>query len=165
MHLAFSISMWCIYYTKSWLQVRDSIWSHFGHQFSCQPTTGLVATKQKYPEKAGTIIRTSSVFHGDRWFCLWAMMILVLISMCNGMTSYLHEKVYFLMFVTDVLLWSESNWVHGTYPSSILQPIAPNLQSLLDPQAMCHKVVLIFFANRHKTYMEKVYGILVYLHY
>ena len=56
-----------------------SIWSHFGHQFSRQPTTGLAATKHRHPEKAGTIIRASGEFHGHGWFCLWAMAILMLI--------------------------------------------------------------------------------------
>ena len=34
-----------------------------GLDFSRQPTTGLGATKQKHPEKAGTIVRASSKFH------------------------------------------------------------------------------------------------------
>ena len=42
----------------------------FGLNFSRQPTTGLVATKQRHPEKAGTIVRASIEFHGHRRFCL-----------------------------------------------------------------------------------------------
>ena len=41
-----------------------------GINFSHQPTTGLAATKHRHPEKAGTIIRAFSKFHGNRWFCL-----------------------------------------------------------------------------------------------
>jgi len=37
-----------------------------GLDFSCQPNTGLGATKQRRPEKAGTIVRASSEFDGRR---------------------------------------------------------------------------------------------------
>jgi len=42
----------------------------FGLNFSRQPTTGLGAIKQRHPEKAGTIMRTFSKYHGHRWFSL-----------------------------------------------------------------------------------------------
>ena len=44
-----------------------------GLDFSHQPSAGLRATKQRCPEKAGTILRASSKFHGRRWFRLSAV--------------------------------------------------------------------------------------------
>ena len=94
-------SLWHTVWGSSWLRkfganyckIEEgvSIWNLFGHQFFVQPTTGLRATKQRHPEKAGTILRASNEFHGHRWFCLWAMAILVLISVWNRMTPDPHQ--------------------------------------------------------------------------
>ena len=75
----------------------------FGLNFSCQPNTGLGATKQRCPEKAGTIVRASSELDGYRWFCLFAaMVVLVQFSMWNGTTPDSYEKFCLLTLVTDV---------------------------------------------------------------
>jgi len=44
-----------------------------GLDFSLQPNTGLGATKQRHPEKAGTIVRASSEFCSHRWFLVSAV--------------------------------------------------------------------------------------------
>jgi len=87
----------------------------FGLNFSRQPTTGLGAIKQKHPEKAGTILRASREFYGHRWFCLWAMAVLVQFSVWNRKKSNPKEKIHLLMLVTGVSLRIKSNQVCGTY--------------------------------------------------
>ena len=57
-----------------------------GLDLSRQPSAGLRATKKRCPEKAGSILRAYSKFHGLRWFCLSAVAVLVQFSVWNGMT-------------------------------------------------------------------------------
>ena len=59
---------------ESLVRFAEKLWEEFvfevllGLDFSRQPNTGLGATKQRHPEKADTLIRVSSEFHGHRWF-------------------------------------------------------------------------------------------------
>jgi len=57
-----------------------------GLDLSCQPSAGLRATQKRCPEKAGSVLRASSKFHGRRWLCLSAVAVLVQFSMWNRMT-------------------------------------------------------------------------------
>ena len=61
-----------------------------GLDLSRQPSAGLRATKKRLPEKAGSILRASSKFHGLRWFGLSAVAALVQFSMWNGTTPNLY---------------------------------------------------------------------------
>jgi len=76
---------------ESLVRFAKKLWEEFvfevllGLNLSCQPSAGLRATKQRYPEKAGTIIRASCKFHGRRWFRLSAVEVLVQFSAWNGM--------------------------------------------------------------------------------
>jgi len=75
-----------------------------GLDFSRQPTTGLGATKQRHPEKVGTIVRASREFHGHRWFFVWAVVVLLQFSVWKGKTPNLYEKIRLLTLVIDVPL-------------------------------------------------------------
>ena len=68
-----------------------------GFVFSCQPNTGLGTTKQRCPEKAGTIVRASSKFDGHRWFRLSAVTVLhvVQFSVWNGTILDPYKKCTF----------------------------------------------------------------------
>ena len=53
---------------------------------SRQPSAGRRATQKRFPEKAGSVLRASSKFHGHRWLCLSAVAVLVQFSVSNGTT-------------------------------------------------------------------------------
>ena len=52
------------------MRFAEELWEEFvfevllGLDLSCQPNSGLGATKQRHPEKAGIIVRASSEFCG-----------------------------------------------------------------------------------------------------
>ena len=70
----------------------ENLWEEFvfevllGLNFSFQPNTGLGATKQRHPEKAGNIVRASSKFYSHRWFLVSAVAVLVQFSVWKGKT-------------------------------------------------------------------------------
>jgi len=57
-----------------------------GLDLSRQPSAGLRDTQNRRPEKASSILRASSKFHGLRWFGLSAVAVLVRSSVWNGTT-------------------------------------------------------------------------------
>ena len=68
--------------------------------FSRQPNTELGATKQRHPDKAGTMVRASSEFNGHKWFRLSAVAVLVQFYVWNRTTPDPHEKFCLLKLVT-----------------------------------------------------------------
>ena len=68
------------------MRFAENLWEEFvfevllGLDFSFQPNTGLGATKQRHPEKAGTIVRASSKFYSHTWFLVSAVAVLVQFS-------------------------------------------------------------------------------------
>ena len=77
---------------ESLVRFAENLWEEFvfevllGLDFSFQPNTGLGATKQRHPEKAGTIVRASSKFYSHRWFLVSAVAVLVQFSVWKGKT-------------------------------------------------------------------------------
>jgi len=74
------------------VRFAEKLWEEFvlkvllGLNFPCQPSAGMRATKQRHQEKAGTILRASSKFHGHRLFRLLAVAVLKQFSVWNGTT-------------------------------------------------------------------------------
>ena len=62
---------------ESLVRFAEKLWEEFvfdvllGLDFSHQPNTELEATKQRHPDKAGTIV---SEFNGHKWFRLSAVL-------------------------------------------------------------------------------------------
>ena len=111
--------LWAARWPGEFGEIRRKVCEEFvfevllGLDFSCQPNTGLGATKQRRPEKAGTIVRASSEFDGRRWFCLWAVAVLVQFSVWNGRTPVPYKKI--LPFDVGHRRPILTNQVRGTY--------------------------------------------------
>jgi len=58
------------------VRFAQKLWEEFvfevllGLDLSRQPNARLTATPKRCPEKAGSVLRTSSKFRGRRWLCL-----------------------------------------------------------------------------------------------
>ena len=100
---------------ESLLQIAKRLWEEFVFEalfnllFSRQPTTGLGTTKQRHPEKAGTIMQPFSKVHAHRRFCFFVCELwwFYCCFPCGTERYLTSTKRFFLTLVTGVPLQSE----------------------------------------------------------